>query len=84
MNNIKAAPDGTPERRPSGKRRAHKPVVAQLDTHIGKELRELYASILDEPIPDRFLSLIQSFQDHNEPEGGNPKPTGSRTEGNEP
>jgi len=67
MNNTKAAPDGTPERRPSGKLRAPKPVVAQLDSHIGKELRELYASILDEPIPDRFLSLIQSFEDHDRP-----------------
>ena len=84
MNNIKAAPDGTPERRPSGKRRAHKPVVAQLDTHIGKELRELYASILDEPIPDRFLSLIQSFQDHNEPEGATQSQPAHGPEGNEP
>ena len=84
MNNNKAAPDGTPERRPSGNRRAYKPVVAQLDTHIGKELRELYASILDEPIPDRFVSLIQSFEDHKAPAAGTPKPTELRTEGNEP
>ena len=84
MNYTKAAPDGTPERRPSGKRRAYKPVVAQLDTHIGKELRELYASILDEPIPDRFLSLIQSFEDPKKPEGDYAKQPKTRTEGNEP
>ena len=74
MNNTKAAPEGSPERGPGGKLRAPKPVVAQLDSHIGKELRELYASILEEPIPDRFLSLIQSFEDHDRPDAKGNKP----------
>lgn len=66
MNKPTAAPDGTPERRPDGRKKGKKPVVAQLDSHIGKELRSLYASVLEEPIPDRFLTLIQSFEDRDE------------------
>jgi len=63
MSNMKAAGDTTPERRSGSEKRSRKPAVAQLDTHIGKELRELYSAILEEPIPDRFLDLVRSFED---------------------
>jgi len=63
MTNPKAIQDAKPGRRPSNPKRTQKSAVGHLDTHIGKELRQLYASILEEPIPDRFLDLIQSFED---------------------
>ncbi len=67
MNTMKQTSEGLPDGNSAKKRKASAPAVAQLDSHIGKELRELYASILEEPIPDRFLSLIQSFEDHEQP-----------------
>ncbi len=63
MTNMKAAADLPEERRPGSGKRSRKPAVAQLDTHIGKELRELYSAILEEPIPDRFLDLVRSFEE---------------------
>jgi hypothetical protein len=36
-------------------------VVRSLDQHIGQELRALYNEVLAEPIPDRFLNLIDQL-----------------------
>lgn len=73
MNTTKPQPDEVPDHHSGKKRKAQKPASAQIDAHIGKELRELYASILEEPIPDRFLALIQSFdssvEDADKPNG---------------
>lgn len=39
-----------------------------IQAHIGRELRALFDEIADEPVPDRFLALLQSLeaktQDH--------------------
>ena len=44
-------------------KRGRKSASAQFDAHIGKELRQLYASILEEPIPKRFLDLLETLED---------------------
>jgi Anti-sigma factor NepR len=36
-------------------------VVRSIDQHIGQELRALYNEVLAEPIPDRFLNLIDQL-----------------------
>jgi len=73
MTDAKAVPTAKRERRPDATQKVKKSAVTQLDTHIGKELRQLYSSILEEPIPDRFLNLLQSLEDESKtskPEGG--------------
>ena len=74
MTNAKAVPDTKRERRPESTKKDKKSAVSQLDTHIGKELRQLYSSILEEPIPDRFLNLLQSLEDQSNAKkpGGEP------------
>jgi len=36
-------------------------VTRSIDQHIGQELRALYNEVLAEPIPDRFLNLIDQL-----------------------
>lgn len=36
-------------------------IVRSIDQHIGQELRALYNEVLAEPIPDRFLNLIDQL-----------------------
>jgi hypothetical protein len=33
-----------------------------IQAHIGRELRALFDAIADEPVPDRFLSLLQNLE----------------------
>lgn len=33
-----------------------------IQAHIGRELRALFDEIADEPVPDRFLALLQSLE----------------------
>lgn len=49
MNIEQVAPDGI----------SLDPVI---QAHIGRELRALFDEIADEPVPDRFLVLLQSFE----------------------
>jgi hypothetical protein len=65
MTNANAVPDTKQGARPDSAKRVKKSAVTQLDTHIGNELRQLYASILEEPIPDRFLTLLQTLEDES-------------------
>ena len=65
MTDAKATPTEKRERRSDATKRVKKAAVTQLDTHIGKELRQLYSSILEEPIPDRFLDLLKSLEDES-------------------
>lgn len=36
-------------------------VLRSIDQHIGQELRALYDEVLAEPVPDRFLALIETL-----------------------
>jgi hypothetical protein len=33
-----------------------------LGEHIGNELRELYAEVVAQPVPDRFLELLNQLE----------------------
>jgi hypothetical protein len=46
---------------PDAREAADRPVVRSIDQHIGQELRSLYNEVLAEPIPDRFLNLIDQL-----------------------
>jgi hypothetical protein len=39
------------------------PFESQVQGHIGRQLRALYDHVLDQPIPDRFLSLLQQLDE---------------------
>jgi Anti-sigma factor NepR len=67
MSDIKAKPDPARQQRPEPVRRGKKPATAQIDNHIGRELRQLYAAVLEEPIPERFLTLLQSLEQGSHP-----------------
>ena len=55
---TKAGPDmTTAEQTPGGV--SLDPVI---QAHIGRELRALFDEIADEPVPDRFLQLLQSLE----------------------
>jgi hypothetical protein len=41
----------------------------ELGEQIGRQLRSLYNDVLAQPVPDRFLDLLQTL-DKNEPEEG--------------
>jgi hypothetical protein len=43
------------------------PFESQVQGHIGRQLRALYDHVLDQPIPDRFLTLLQQL-DAGDPE----------------
>lgn len=49
MTIVEQAPDGI----------SLDPVI---QAHIGRELRALFDEIADEPVPDRFLQLLQSLE----------------------
>lgn len=34
----------------------------QLQEHIGHQLRSLYNEVVEEPIPDRFLKLLEELE----------------------
>ena len=43
-------------------RHAGDAVTRHFDQHIGKELRTLYQTVLAEPVPDRFLALLDQLE----------------------
>ena len=36
--------------------------VAQLNEHIGKELRSMFDDVVAEPVPDRFRELLDELE----------------------
>ena len=61
MQKPRLVPGTKNQTRPAETKTARKRTTPNIDNHIGKELRQLYASILEEPVPDRFLDLLNSF-----------------------
>ena len=51
---------------------------APLPDKIGKSLRQIYQDVLEEDIPDDFLSILDSADD-NGPETGSSTPAGGST-----
>lgn len=46
---------------PSGRQDPADTVTRHIDQQIGKELRALYNAVLEEPVPDRFLALLDQL-----------------------
>lgn len=44
------------------------PLPSELQGQIGKKLRESYSELVSEPIPDRFLQLLQELKSKEAPE----------------
>lgn len=38
------------------------PLAADLQSHIGRQLQAVYDEVLHEPVPDRFLKLLQELE----------------------
>jgi hypothetical protein len=71
MSDGTAKPELARKERYDAPQREKKAATAHLDNHIGRELRQLYASVLEEPIPERFLTLLQTLEsDHEKPKDG--------------
>ena len=37
------------------------PLAADVQSHIGRELQAIFDEVLHEPVPDRFLKLLQEL-----------------------
>jgi hypothetical protein len=46
------------------------PLPAELQGQIGKKLREAYSELVSEPVPDRFLVLLQQLKTKETGTGG--------------
>lgn len=47
------------------------PLPVELQGQIGQRLREAYIELINEPVPDRFVSLLQKLkQREDEGQGG--------------
>jgi hypothetical protein len=38
------------------------PLASDLQSHIGRQLQAVYDEVLHEPVPDRFLKLLQELE----------------------
>lgn len=54
------------ENEDSSVRQSGKSLDPTVQKHIGKQLRELYDGVLDEPIPDRFKELLDRLEESQE------------------
>lgn len=49
------------------------PLPNELQGQIGKKLREAYSELVSEPVPDRFIQLLQKLKDkEGDGKGGAP------------
>lgn len=46
------------------------PLPAELQGQIGKKLREAYSELVAEPVPDRFMVLLQQLKTKETDKGG--------------
>ena len=42
-------------------------VQSEAQDHIGRQLRAIYDDLLSQPVPDRFLELLQQLDDTGKP-----------------
>jgi hypothetical protein len=50
---------------PSGRGRSPK-IDSIIQDEIGAKLRQLYSSMVDEPVPDRFVELLRRLEEDKE------------------
>jgi len=70
------ASDRSPEDRGRQNRPAGPALSPDLQAHIGNRLRALYDGVLSEPVPDRFLDLLDKLEQAEK--GGGMDGTGRR------
>lgn len=46
------------------------PIPAELQGQIGQRLREVYNELIGEPVPDRFVQLLQQLKKSEDQSGG--------------
>ena len=46
------------------------PLPMELQGQIGQRLREAYNELVSEPVPDRFIQLLQQLKKREEEQGG--------------
>lgn len=49
---------------------AQAPLPAELQGQIGQRLREAYIKLINEPVPDRFVALLQQLKQREDQEQG--------------
>jgi hypothetical protein len=47
-----------------------RPLPVELQGQIGKRLREVYSELVREPVPDRFVELLQRLKQQEDDEKG--------------
>ena len=75
--------DDTPERAAGGlkRQRVARPALSMdLQTHIGSRLRALYDEVVSEPIPDRFMELLNQLERAESSQSGHVAPGSSEEE----
>lgn len=67
---------GTKGAPPSGARRrqpkAGASVQMQVQDHIGRQLRAVYDDLLSQPVPERFLELLEQLDKNQQPAAETP------------
>ncbi|MDD9908409.1 MAG: NepR family anti-sigma factor [Ahrensia sp.] len=43
------------------------PITGDIQTRLGEKLKEAYADVLNEPVPDRFVELLSQLEKHQPP-----------------
>jgi hypothetical protein len=51
----------TPAKKALGKPRAPQPIDDHIEQMLGKALRAAYADIIEEPVPERFVRLLEDL-----------------------
>lgn len=46
------------------------PLPIELQGQIGQRLREAYIELINEPVPDRFIILLQKLKQREDEQGG--------------
>ncbi len=46
------------------------PLPVELQGQIGQRLREAYIELINEPVPDRFVALLQKLKQREDEQGG--------------
>ncbi|MFZ4531375.1 MAG: NepR family anti-sigma factor [Alsobacter sp.] len=71
--NLDAVPDG------SG-RAPGEPYGSDMQSHIGRQLRAIYDGVVAQPVPDRFLELLNELEQRSADTEADTAATGDRSE----
>ena len=74
---------GAPLAAKNGKAPGSEPRPAEINSHIGSLLRVMHDSVLNEPVPDRFLELLREIEGKGGDAAAGLSPTPSGPESHE-